>query len=586
MRDPSGKETNLADVRTDAYGSFSLPYRFAQNQALGDYNLVAESSRGVKIFGGFRVAEFKPPNFKLDVALDKAAAVAGGTIAATANAAYLFGAPLQGGKATIYVTRSIASVAPQGWDQFAFGRQWFWPEEPPSITSDVLQRDATFDGTGALKFGVDVPNDLPAPLNYSVEVQGSDVSNLSVADSKTFLAMPADGLIGLASDTVGAAGTAMPIRVIVTDAQGKAIAGRAVHLELQKMPYVSAAQSEEGGEEAQQSIRYDTVDRADVTSGSAAVTASLTPKDSAAYRVRANFDGAASDASASDLQVFAFGNDAADFGARDTSSVTVTLDKKKYHVGDTATAAIGSPFDHADVYVAVVRHDVIYQNTLKNVAGVPRVSFKITPDMFPNAAIEAVVVRRGPKLGSVKPGSLDSLMRTGMAAFNIDLQDRYLNVAIAPAHATVQPGGAQTVNFTVRDSTGHPAAGKVIAMAVNDAILQLSGYRLPDLVATVFADQPISDALRRQSLQPHAHDAASAERKGLWIWRRLPCRSRGNARADELLAARLLWIDHCRGRRKSQRVLHASRRSDDMARDGGSPWRRRQAIRYERCDVH
>ena len=29
-------------------------------------------------------------------------------------------------------------------------------------------------------------------------------------------------------------------------------------------------------------------------------------------------------------------------------------------------------------------------------------------------------------------------------------------------------------------------------MVVNDAILQLTGYRPPDLVATIFADQPIS----------------------------------------------------------------------------------------------
>lgn len=492
LGDPSGKETKLADVRTDAYGTFSLPYRFAADQALGYYSVNGESSRGVKIFGGFRIAEFKPPNFKLSVALDKDAAASGTTVAVTANAAYLFGAPLQGGKASIYVTRSLAYVAPQGWDQFSFGRQWFWPEEPPGITSDVLQRDDTFDSSGALKFPVSVPNDLPAPMTYAVEVQGSDVSNLSVADSKTFLAMPADALVGLASDTVGAAGTPMPIRVIVTDAHGKATSGRPVHLELQKMTFVSATQAQEGGEEAEESVRYDTVDRADVTPGTDPATASLTPKDAGSYRIRANFAGASGDASATDIQVFAFGSEAADFGARDTSSVTVTLDKKNYRVGDTATAAIGSPFGRADVYIAVVRQDAIYQTTLKNVAGVPRVAFKITPEMFPNAAIEAVVVRRGPKLSSIKPGSLDSLMRTGMAAFNIDLRDRYLKLAIVPEHATVQPGGKQTVRFALLDASGHPAGGKIVAMAVNDAILQLSGYRLPDLVATIFADQPIS----------------------------------------------------------------------------------------------
>ncbi len=47
----------------------------------------------------------------------------------------------------------------------------------------------------------------------------------------------------------------------------KPIAGRGVHLELQKMTYTSATQEVEGGESAQQSIKYDTVATADVTSG-------------------------------------------------------------------------------------------------------------------------------------------------------------------------------------------------------------------------------------------------------------------------------------------------------------------------------
>ena len=51
----------------------------------------------------------------------------------------------------------------------------------------------------------------------------------------------------------------MPIRVIVTDAAGKPISGRAVHLELQKMTYTSATQEEEGGEDAHQAIKYATV---------------------------------------------------------------------------------------------------------------------------------------------------------------------------------------------------------------------------------------------------------------------------------------------------------------------------------------
>jgi uncharacterized protein YfaS (alpha-2-macroglobulin family) len=292
-------------------------------------------------------------------------------------------------------------------------------------------------------------------------------------------------VIGLASETVGKAGSPMPVRVVVTDAGGKAIAGRPVHLELQKMTYTSATQEEEGGENAQQSIKYDTVASADVVSGEHPVTVQLTPSDAGPYRVVARPPAARNDASATEIQVFAFGTGEADWGLSDPNAVAIKLDKKQYATGETATALIASPYDRADIYLAVVRNDAIYRTTLHNVSGTVRFPFKITSEMMPNAALEAVVVRRA----GATPATLSL---TGMVGFNVDLADRYLKLAIAPKSATVQPGGAQSVDFALSGRTGSPVRGEIVAMVVNDAILQLSGYRLPDLVQTVFATQPIA----------------------------------------------------------------------------------------------
>jgi hypothetical protein len=495
LTDPSNGVKQLPSVKTDAYGIFSLPIAFSPQQALGYYTIDAKGSSGNEITGSLRVAEFKPPNFKLTVDLSAPSATAGGNVHAAAAAAYLFGAPLQTGNLHAYVTREAATVAPKGWDDFWFGRQWFWPDQTPSFDTDVLQKDVPLDAQGKAALDVAVPADLPFPMTYTVDMEATDVSNLSVADSQTFLALPADAAIGLASDVVGTAGKPMPIRMIVTDAGGHALAGRAVHLELQKMTYTSATQQIEGGESAQQAVEYQTVASADSTSGDKAVSVNLTPADAGPYRVRANFAGVKSDASATDVQVFAFGPGEADWGASDPTVVTIQLDKKSYAVGDTATALIASPFERSDVYLAVVRGDALYRTTLHDVRGAARASFKILPGMLPNAAVQAVVVRRGPALTSLKPGSLDSLARTGMAAFDVSVADRYLKLGIAPKAATVAPGGSQRVDFALTSKGGASAPGEIVAMVVNDAILQLSGYRPPDLVATVFADQPISEML-------------------------------------------------------------------------------------------
>ena len=491
VTDPSNAVVRRETVKTDRYGVFTMPIAFSKTQALGYYTINATGSNGNAISGSLRVAEFKPPNFKMSVSLSAKSAVSGSSVTANASAAYLFGAPLQGGKAHATVTRSFAQVAPSGWDDYTFGRQWFWPEDRPSITTDVLQQDLPLDASGAATLSTNVPADLPGPMTYEVDVEATDVSNLSVADSQSFLALPADGVIGLASETVGAAKAAMPIRVVVTDAAGKPIGARKIHVELQKMTYTSATQAQAGGESAQEAVKYDRVDSADVTSRNGPLEISLTPPDAGSYRVRANFQGAP-DASATDMQVFAYGDTLADFGESTPSSVKITLDKKKYKTGERATALIGSPFERADVYFSVVRSGVLYSTTLHDVAGAPHVSFVVTPQMLPNAAVQAFVVRRGPKLAQIKPGSLDSLSRVGLAAFNVDLSDRYLKLAISPRRASLAPGAGQNVDFVLRDARGGAARGKIVAMAVNESILQLSGYRLPDLVQTVFDDQPIS----------------------------------------------------------------------------------------------
>ncbi len=130
----------------------------------------------------------------------------------------------------------------------------------------------------------------------------------------------------------------------------------------------------------------------------------LTPSDAGPYRVRANFANARGDASATEIQVFAFGAGEADWGLTDPNAVAVKLDKKQYAIGDTATALIASPFAVADVYLAVVRGDTIYRTTMRGANGTVRATFKVTPEMLPNAAVQAVVVRRGlARSSSIRP---------------------------------------------------------------------------------------------------------------------------------------------------------------------------------------
>jgi uncharacterized protein YfaS (alpha-2-macroglobulin family) len=489
--DPNGAEISAGSVTTNSYGTFSLHVPFKKNMPLGYYTIEAANGRSHKIDGTFRIAEFKPPNFKVELSLDKEFASPGQSVAASAKSTYLFGAPVEGGSYKFYVTRAQTTFNPKGWDEYTFGRQWFWPEQPPSMPSDVTQSTGTIGANGATNLTVKVGDDLPYPMAYRVDMETTDVSNLSVADSKSFTALPGDRVIGLQGDFVGQTNTPFPVKVIVTDPKGAAKEGERVHLMLQSVEYSSVTQLVEGSSTDRWQAQYKTVAEADVLSGADAQTVTLTPPTSGIYRIRANFAGAKGDSMATDLEIWAWGNEIVNWGNENPGRLTIKLDKKTYKPGDTATALIQSPYPAGELYFAVVRYGTIYHSVTHVSGGAPRVSFTVTPDMMPNAAVEAVLVRQGTPLSKSVPDNLDSLSRTGFAPLNVDLGGQRLKVTLTPAKAKLQPGEQQTVGLQMRDAQGRGVQGEFTVLVVNEAILQLSGYRPPDLLNLVFALQPI-----------------------------------------------------------------------------------------------
>jgi hypothetical protein len=489
---PSGSKKYLGTFSPDIYGTFTIPLKVAKNAELGYWSIVAHGSGGEQIDGSYRVAEFKPPNFKVDISLDGDVAIAGSSVGSKSTSLYLFGAPVEGGTSHVAVTRAQYAFQPKGWDAFTFGRQWFYPDETPGVPSDVIQRDLTVDASGNAALPIPVASDLPYAMQYTVSVATTDVSNLSVADAKTFVALPAAENIGLRSDFLATEGHAFSVAAIVTDAHGKPVADRHLHIVLQQRIYTSVTQVDEGSEAPHDSAHYVDVAAQDVAAKAQPVTVTFTAKKPGEYRVRANFSDAASDVTAADAPLWVAGDAEASWFAPNDKQLTVKLDKATYRPGDTATALVQSPYADADLYFSVIRHGVMLTKHERVHGSAPEVSFKIVPGMLPNAAVQALLVRRGAPLGPAPIANLAHLSRLGFATFEVALDSKYLKVGIVPVHASLEPAAEQTVKLHLAGRDGKPARGEIAVAVVNEAILQLTGYRFPDLTALVYADEPIS----------------------------------------------------------------------------------------------
>ncbi|HET9095085.1 MAG TPA: Ig-like domain-containing protein [Candidatus Baltobacteraceae bacterium] len=492
LRDPNGNQTALPARTTNRFATFSFPVDFKKSQAPGYYTIVAKSPDGAEITGSFRVAEFRPPNFSVNLKLDRDFAAAGGAVSAQGSAQYLFGAPMSGAAARLHVTREQTALSPKGWDDFTFGRQWFWPEQQPDVPADAGDQEVTLDAKGAGSATVTVAPDLPYAMTYRVDLEVTDVSHLASSATQSFTAVPGTTLIGLRSDFVGTVNTPISTALVAVDPAGKTEPGTRVHVELQKMEYSGATQIVEGSEAARNQVQYTTVAQADVTTGERPQTISLTAKDAGSYRIRANLAGAANDATATDTQVWITGPGQAAWGQENPSQLQLKLDKRNYRPGEVATVAVASPYDKADLYLSVVRDTVLYKTVIHVNGSAPRVRVPVSQAMFPNAAVEGVLVRRGAAIGKKNAQSVDSLVRIGMVPLALDLRAQYLTAKITPAQGRIEPHSQQRIHLQLRDASGKPVQGQFTVAVVNDAILHLSGYRPPDLVQTVFAAQPIA----------------------------------------------------------------------------------------------
>lgn len=379
LEDPDGKKTDLDSQTTNEFGTFSLELPIKPDRALGYYSIRAKANNGAEISGEFRVAEFKPPNFKVDLALAKEFAAISDNVQVQAASNYLFGSPVEGGKVQYYVTRRQTDFTPKNWSKFSFGRKWFWLEEAPEITTDVLQANQTLNAEGKSSQIISVTKDVPYPMTYQVDVQVTDVSNLSVADFGTFTVLPSEVFIGLQSNFIGDAGKSLPVQVIVTNRAGKVITGQPIRLELQQIIYSSATQVLEGSQTPKNQVEYKTVKKIEIRSAQAPQSVALTAPESGSYRIRANFTDAKDDVTATDVQIWAASDSPVDWGSRYRNNrLELRLDKDSYKPGETATVLIQSPYPEAELHFAIIRHNIIERRIVQVKGAAPQIQFQVT----------------------------------------------------------------------------------------------------------------------------------------------------------------------------------------------------------------
>ncbi len=447
-------------------------------------------------WANYSVAEYRPPEFLVDVSAPTATRLPGDVFSATAQARYLFGAPM--GRASVSWTARQATLSSweleiPGTDGWYVGESGSWWEDDDTESDFVGSKDDTLDARGARTFGVTLPASKKGrAARVTIEATVTDINRQTVSASTTTLVHPAEFYIAAkttGSDYFWRSGTPQSVVVMTVRPDGQKISDIRVSGTIARREWHRVRRERNGFSQVVGEWVTDTVARCSVTTAATPVSCAFTPKDGGMYIVSFTAADQKGRAVATSFHRWAAGAGWVPWSDETQFKMDVIPDKTRYAVGDTATVLFASPFTDAEAWITVEREGLIEQRRVRITSGATTLKLPITEAFAPNVFV-SILVARG---RSAKPGTLDDAgrptIRVGYAQLRVTPEVKRLTVTVAAERSEYRPADTARVRIRVRDKQGRGARSEVTLWAVDEGVLSLTGYKTPDPLDLIYRER-------------------------------------------------------------------------------------------------
>ena len=489
---------------TDAFGAFHGDFSLSEEAATGYYSLVTTLA-GEKHESGFKVAEYRKPEYQVQVTTAKKRYTRGETIEATVSAEYYFGAPVAGAEVKYEVMRSPYYYYPGEEGYYGYGEEG--EAEYYDYGEMILEGKARTDEQGVAHLSLPTkaafsllrqqnPPEGEEDSRYLLQVTVTDPSRKEVTAEGATLVTQGEFAL-----------TANPLTYLVTPEAEARVKITAQDYDGKPVPRVKLeiiAQSETWGRGR---LEYGEAEKQTLTADARGeALCAFTPDRAGYYRLQVTAYDRRGNRIRTRTYVWVTEEDYADLGIQ-YPELEVVADKAHYQKGDTATLLINTSHRGATALVTV-EGPRLYDYLLVPLRGnSTRLSLPLKPEYAPNCFVTVALVR-------------DKQFSTQEKQLLISVKDRELQVEVKSDKARYQPGERATYSLLTRDARGRPVQAEASLGVVDEAIYAVQGEMVPPLLKAFYP--PRWNAVETTDSFPWLYLDANKEPIGVKVRRRFP----------------------------------------------------------------
>lgn len=475
VQDPYGRALSTLKGSPNAYGSLAGEFQLTPGARLGEYGIWLKRKRGDLRAGAFRVASFRPPDFKVDLKAPEFQIGQEQATSAQVRADYLFGAPVAKGKATLNVGQYPTWFAPKRLKDYAVGDL---PLEEPRLRRHLadLKMDLSTRGDGRFKLPPAQP--LPGqPVRVGLEAVVSDAAGLTVTKSTDYIAHPAAVYLGLKAEALATAGKPAEIVVASATADDKEATPLAVGITAYSQIWETVRERGPGGFwRYLTKARRSQVWQQNIKLGSDPYTVNFEPPKAGTYVIVAEAKDAAGRLTRSATYIYAAGKGQAGWERFDDHRLELLAQPNELKPGQSTRVLIKNPFAKATALITLERQGV-RRVLVREVTGpAPVVELPVTAEDAPNVFVGVLLVRG--RAAQPSGGGLDlgkPQVKIGYATLTIKSPQAGLKVKVSTGQDVVRPGDSVRARVQVSDGAGGPRQAQVTLLAVDERVLTAAG---------------------------------------------------------------------------------------------------------------